>query len=553
MDTETFCTVRAKHGNKKRTYADELRVNLPDNTSKQVVVGGMDKNPTSIEWLHHEGREIPIMHREGSSSRGGRGRGRGNSPHYRGGRGRGGRGRGRGRGGEGSSSNGRGEYRSYNRTIGGGYSLMDLVDVLKDKMYAEKPKVEILGWLLKVICVHNGLRMRTERTDGANGSTIHKRVILSSDKNSDSKTRLHYECNGAVFDSETWECIAVPPKSFISKFNRRAVDSQLCVQNYDIYQVNDGTIVTLYYYDGSWAMSSSNGYDVSNLKWMGDKCYAEIVYELLSSNEEFAEKVGVSLVNGKINFEKLDQDTCYTIGFRHHDFHPMKSDPQGIWNIQAVKFGTYAKGLPYVPYQYSYTYEELFGLTSPTLEALERSLDNSLETSSSFSQTDGVRKCGYSYGYILRSKNVTFPDIIIESPLLKLVRKLVYKKPNEQVQSELTSETRSEYNAMKAFLNESRDFLKLFPQFEPQFEQYREFTSSLIDKVLELYRKREAESTGEEEEKQHAGIDKLAKAILNYIIESGNTFKPFDEDARTIVKDFVMRPEYATMYLAALR
>ena len=91
-----------------------------------------------------------------------------------------------------------------------------------------------------------------------------------------------------------------------------------------------------------WRMvlATGNGYDVSHLRWMGGKTYAEIVHGLLADCPGFLAAAGLRfrrdfLCEGdtRLDFKYLDRGLCYTIGIRHPNFHPMTADPLGVWNI----------------------------------------------------------------------------------------------------------------------------------------------------------------------------------------------------------------------------
>ena len=63
-----------------------------------------------------------------------------------------------------------------------------------------------------------------------------------------------------------------------------------------------------------------------------------------------------------LDFHTPDRGRCYTIGFRHPNFHPMAPEPPGVWNIQSFDFASgvaTAPGLPGIPRQAAYNREDL--------------------------------------------------------------------------------------------------------------------------------------------------------------------------------------------------
>ena len=92
-----------------------------------------------------------------------------------------------------------------------------------------------------------------------------------------------------------------------------------------------------------WCLASANGFDVSHLRLGGDETYAEVLFELLAKNPSFLAATGLRLRHGllrvddvRLDFQTLERGRCYTIGFRHPNFHPMVADLPGVWKIESV-------------------------------------------------------------------------------------------------------------------------------------------------------------------------------------------------------------------------
>ena len=121
-----------------------------------------------------------------------------------------------------------------------------------------------------------------------------------------------------------------------------------------------------------WFLASANGFDLSHLKWGIDETYAEVLFELLAKSPTFLAATGPRLRRGlicvddvRIDFQTLDRGRCYTIGFRHPNFHPMAADTPGVWNIQSVDLASgvaTTAGLPGIPRQAAYNREDLVRL-----------------------------------------------------------------------------------------------------------------------------------------------------------------------------------------------
>lgn len=451
----------------------------------------------------------------------------------------------------------------------------------------------------------------------ADGEAFVGRIILSCDRRDNSAgAPLWAESNGAVIDARTWKHLVVPPRAFTPRPSAKEVDRGLGAPDdspedgrlgtgaYDIVQVSDGTVVNLYCWDHPtkgpiWCLSSSNGYDVSHLKWMGAKTYAEIVHELLTQHPAFVAATGMTLERDylcegdmRLAFKTLDRARSYTIGFRHGNFHPMGADPAGIWNIQTADLASgtpmYGPGLPHVPRQALYTRDDIIRLAKAggrlgvgaggsaiqmaDLDHISRTaLEDAKAVIAGKAPTvpplpaelrdEGVHVCPFNYGFILRSRNPektgVYSDILCESPLLRRVRQLVYQRPSRQVREELDERSRLEYSALKAFLTTTvrDDFLALFPEFAPRFAIYQEFVDNVIHLVLHMHRQNvmAPSSRSAEDSQPKTQTKTVARAMLTHILRHAEEdFKAFHPDARSIVHDFVVRPEYAVLYLRAI-
>ena len=196
-----------------------------------------------------------------------------------------------------------------------------------------------------------------------------RRIILSRGRRGGG-SRLCAECNGAVIDVRTWTLLAVRPRAFDPRPSKKEVDRAFAdpdadgvvrTGHYNVIQVIDRTVATTYSWTHPkkglvWCLASVNGFDVSHLKWGGDETYAEVLFELLAKSPTFLAATGLRLRRGllcvddvRLDFQTLERGRCYTISFRHPNFHLMVADPPGVWNIQSVDLASgvaTAAGLP---------------------------------------------------------------------------------------------------------------------------------------------------------------------------------------------------------------
>jgi hypothetical protein len=403
-------------------------------------------------------------------------------------------------------------------------------------------------------------------TIGQNNIPVIGRIVLSGDRNNDVRGRgipLYSECNGLVIDARTWKILAVPPNALNNYIPMKIVDGYLGKNLYDIISVDDGTILTIYHWDHpidgpTWALSSSNAYDVSTLTWIGTLTYAEIFNDLIMRlYPDFAVETGMTLEkNGRLNFSKLDTNYCYTVGIRHHNFHPMVEDPERVWQIQSAKTDetlpqiSFKGNLPVIPQQRIYEFKE--PITIKTLRAIG---NNSIMQAEEYIASQSKQPNVINYGWILRSRDPSqtkeHSDFLVETPLLKRVRKIVYERGPKSISHLLTAEDRLEYNAMRAFLTatERSEFLALYPKWAPKFQVYDEFVKNVIQIIIYTISQRTLV-------KRSPIIKTPTSHIAHMLLEHISLFEKltaFHKDTASIVRDYVVNPEYAFLFLQALK
>lgn len=413
------------------------------------------------------------------------------------------------------------------------------------------------------------------------------RVILSCDRyNVKAKVVLCTECNGVVIDARIWTPLAIPPRAFNFRYNARAVNEFLGKDLFDIIPIPDGTVVTLYPWDsgappqrlsrsGLWALASSNGYDVSTLKWMGPYPYAEIFYRVAEQYPDFISQVKMTIIGGKgepgpfLHCDNLDRTKCYSVGFRHHNFHPMTWDPMRMWQIQYTTIGddvltTYNDdegGLPGIPWQSTVSPSTLTEDGQPIPLTLERLRELCLpairDAKRLAAEATAVAAQKPNYGFILRSKDPTITgehsDFLVESPLLRKIRRILYQRPSRAIRNDLNHEVRLEYNIIRTFLTavEREDCVALFPGWKAKFNAYEEFVSNVVHNIIHMHRQA-AMGSASREPVPKSPTTVVAKALLAHITRY-ESLGAFHRDTESIIRDYVTNPEYALLYLRAMK
>jgi hypothetical protein len=415
------------------------------------------------------------------------------------------------------------------------------------------------------------------------------RLVLCVDKaaqrGAGRASQIHYECNGVVLDARTWRILSMPPGAFNHSPTAKTVDAYLARGLYDVIRADDGTVVTLYGWtdprgETAWAMSTSGAYDVSTLRWLGEKTYAEIFCDLVERlYPAFKDAAGMSLTEtGTLAFSKLDAGRCYTVGFRHWDFHPLRADPERMWQIQACESGMHfvpprmPGALPVIPGQTVESAEALAAKQIPaTLAGLRDDGRDALAAAANYISVNpaGVPATspthGYilkppsilNYGFILRSRdpNVTgiHSDILVETPLLARIRKLAYERAPRADRDALAPSEGFAYNAWRALLTpgQRETFLSLYPEWKERFTVYSDFLSNVVEAIIHAIRLRAmAPATREPALKTATG--RVAAALLEHISRC-ESVSAFHKDLESVVRDYVADPQYALLFMRACK
>ena len=450
-------------------------------------------------------------------------------------------------------------------------------------------------------------------------------------------TAVQREFSGLLFDSESWLPLATPPPAFKLRPATDAVNALLVADAYDIIRVDDGTVVTLYKWNHPqhgkvWGMASNNGYDVSSLYWMGPMTYAEVFYDLaVRRYPEFVTQTGMGITrtgkSTRLTFTKLDPSFSYTVGFRHHNFHPVVEDPERMWSIQS---------LPNLAQRYGTTVELTLQSLAVDLAATKTGTSNVVSSESpkassespkvssespalfeagseapvlkipaqaTIEPTQLARELGveqltlahlrtagvcafetaiahisgaarvfpadlaFNYGYILRLRpadrlkpgaaavvaaNPDHEHVLVETPLLTRIRRIVYERAPRTIRDRLTAEERQQFSALRAFLTpDRRDFLLIFPAWAARFTTFEKFTNSVIAEAIHILRQR-VRTPPSRDPRPSTMAGHIASALLNHISKTMALTAPH-RDAESILRDLIIVPENAYLFLRAMQ
>lgn len=292
-------------------------------------------------------------------------------------------------------------------------------------------------------------------------------------------------CNGVVLSYPDMHILATPPRFMSAAQGGQHRRRNVNLTNYHVFSINDGTVVTLYWFADRWVISTAHAHDVGAYKWGADKNYDEVFAEVMGHYPEFS-------------LDKLDKTKSYTIGFRHPTMHPLPGDlPVAAWLIHSATASQLGVTMCYrdnigLPRQVPLAKGALSGLN------LQKKCDAALREYLGSRRTAGAdarpgtdtrpTPVTILYGYVLRSKNPAHPDLLFESSLLRFLRENVYNMSQlRDISKEIVSGPgRFEYMALRAYLNYDKrfTFMEMFDTVD--YDRFRSTMESIADIAVDL-------------------------------------------------------------------
>lgn len=404
------------------------------------------------------------------------------------------------------------------------------------------------------------------------------RVLISKNRTrSVFDYELTFSANGIILDSDTWDLLVCPVKAFNPNINKKQIIDNF--GKYKLYKMRDGTTVNLYYYGGSWCISTLNGYDVGAYRWMGQKTYMETLAESFYNLSRGA--VGYEVPNMEVVFAKLNKDNCYSLGFRHPDYHPFTADSAGVWMIKSYNLKTQKEEsmdelgfpqqieislesiLPRAQYPgksdtdyHRRVCDEIIEMCKKALVSFKKSNSNVRKNKNTIENSFNI-----NYGFIFRApfdECGTQSNVSIESRLYSEIRKFIYNQPYRAADNKVgvSFDNRLNYSVLRAFLNYSvkHTFITLFPQFDTEFSACKTLVEEILDKVTKLARFGNTGNTNysiKGRKKRDIATDKFAEKIHAHIKNTDPTFGKggrFDKNSKKIVLDYICNQDYTDIY-----
>ncbi len=316
---------------------------------------------------------------------------------------------------------------------------------------------EVLDKLRKITST---IKVHIQETDGEHLVVLSSQPAAKNNSsqpaaknNSSMLSDLQEVCNGVVLEYPSFNLVAMPTPVLVWECPNEVWSD---IGKYTIYEALDGSVVTLYFRNGEWRLSSANGASV------GD-------YTRLDANVNYMQALRECFeMYPKFKWDLLNQSYCYNVGFKHSAFHPLNT-PNRAWVVGYYYLGG-SEPEPHAP----------IGLPSQPKYQQGKNVRSHIKNTTATSLQSYLNNGRPNYGYILARGNTR---ILIESTLMSFVRNAVYNVPKGLYDN---GKPRSVYFSLRAYLRvkTKSKFIRLFPQYKPLYDSFDAFFNTLTSKVM---------------------------------------------------------------------
>ena len=333
------------------------------------------------------------------------------------------------------------------------------------------------------------------------------------------KTELHRETNGVLIEFPTWRVLSIMPPITETTFKEDRLRDDF--SKYTVYPLLDGTTVNLYY-AGEWIICTPNAIDARHHTWLGDSTYEAALNQLLNSHPEFS-------------YDRLSKTRCYTLLFKHPDFHPCAFEPPRIHFIQSCNVGAPSLGV---------TRNDDIGL--PKHESVNVTFDEVMKCTRAAitrpKSSESVR-----YGYVLRAPPKSgLCDLTIEAPLMKYIRYVIYDMPHQQSREIQLHDPdqRVYYFVLRAQMVPAyrEHFLSVFPQYGELFNWCDVMFETIANKLIAMH------ANGGRCDQTAESV--AASTLMNIL--KGENININSSHAKSIIDDFIRDPNRLNVMHACL-
>ena len=292
----------------------------------------------------------------------------------------------------------------------------------------------------------------------------YRRVIFSCSKTIKSKKNLseiQMECNGLILgtNGKKWKLLVLPITTPKVNINTRKVNRFLKLGAYDIYSIQDGTVINLYYFNDMWIIATSRGYEM-NGRSFNNKSYMKILEEILTGYNNSLDQF----------YDALDKQCCYTFIIRHPDLQPFNAGDGKMFTVQFVNL-TNEDELDVV------RNNDVLNLNQQEEINFDVKKVHELFVKKESAYDNFINNGEVNFGYLLVSNDYSMTQehsqIMLESNLMRHIRNLWYDGHYNKF-AESRGFNRRNLILLNSYLDSSRSeiFLNLFPQYKNRFLEF---------------------------------------------------------------------------------
>nr|BBO54001.1 pM448R homolog protein [Abalone asfa-like virus]BCY04550.1 hypothetical protein [Abalone asfa-like virus] len=309
---------------------------------------------------------------------------------------------------------------------------------------------------------------------------------------------FYYQNNGILIDGFNGALKCVAPATLTRPFGPdflpdekehqdKMINDHLKKGDYDIIQIYDGTVVTLYPVFSEtgnlqcFKLATNSTPDFGKRKSITGRTHNELVAELFRKSGIECAVITTDTGDVGLLLPGLDLDHCYTIGYRHHEAHPFAFDGERIWNVRSVNLKTGELSTQKIKHIED---EKIVTFDKPM--SLQDLRDECAPALSDFLEAPSTT---VNYGYILKSKvpgRLPFQEdlFVIPSSFLTFLQDTIYKYQYVEGTLDLEKTVLRSY-LDKAVLKDT--FLTIFPQFDGEYQKFNQVLAKITNQFITRY------------------------------------------------------------------
>ena len=239
------------------------------------------------------------------------------------------------------------------------------------------------------------------------------RLLLSGIKVPDFTDPMVAECNGLVYSTAEDRLLVIPPALCSTKVN---IGDITIDESYKLYDILDGTVLSLYYYENEWVISTTNSID-NRLSNIANQIltHTRPRQDYISYSDLFDDAVAQYK---EFSTARLDKACCYNVVLFHHAIHPfVYGVKKCVWLVRCTNTTTFVESVPDIglPVQKPLPMQSKTAILRKNEQALSAFVRD--------------KTTPPHFGYILRSTSArgALANVILPSTLFESIKLMCYE------------------------------------------------------------------------------------------------------------------------------